>query len=724
MGIGANDAANAFATSVGAKTLKLWHALIICAIFEFSGAVFMGSHVGETVRKGITSEKNFAADPEKLMLGMFCVCISVTFWLALATKLALPVSTTHSAIGGIIGMTIVAEGWGAVKWEKVGMVVASWFISPGLAMLMSSSFYLFVRFALLQVYPCCRDKKKNPKCASKWCSPYFRTLMFYPFLVAFCFGVQTFFIIYKGSPQLKLKNTPLWLALLVALGVGAVGGVISIALIPALKYCAEWTHNEEQRAKLDLLIRSAEEGVVVGSGETDGLLEGDGSDKAAAAFPTSIEMAQVNSSTSLVDMEKNAATSSQGSPGGAREADGESEEGASAAPATKESGEATPENSEGGAPATGPGTPVAKPATDSEEGGVDVVDVAFAEAAPAKAAVSAAAPAPAAPVDSEFVAWHPVTGDSHAAMVAKRDAADAQLAPHFLHKVDVFETSTEANAAKLALKVRDGVDCVLGKGLDMDIELLHSIFPLDVANVHDVVGDKQGVEDIHANLERFDPKAEATFKFLQVLTACAAAFGHGANDVANAISPFAAVYSIYVDESVSKKVDMPIWILVMGGVGIVVGLALWGHIIIRAIGVELVALTPSRGFSIELASASVGELSFMYRYISRESCSQFDSLPLTSLTTSVVLASRLGWPVSSTHCQVGAEVGVGIMDGLWPRKDPITGVRKCTICKAVNWKQLVGVFLGWIVTIVIAGGTSAAIFSMLYFSPSSDGAGK
>jgi hypothetical protein len=67
MGIGANDAANAFATSVGAKTLKLWHALIICAIFEFSGAVFMGSHVGETVRKGITSEKNFAAEPEKLM---------------------------------------------------------------------------------------------------------------------------------------------------------------------------------------------------------------------------------------------------------------------------------------------------------------------------------------------------------------------------------------------------------------------------------------------------------------------------------------------------------------------------------------------------------------------------------------------------------------------------------------------------------------------------------
>ena len=694
MGIGANDAANAFATSVGAKTLKLWHALIICAIFEFSGAVFMGSHVGETVRKGITSEKYFEAEPEKLMLGMFCVCISVTFWLALATKLALPVSTTHSAIGGIIGMTIVAEGWGAVKWGKVGMVVASWFISPGLAMLMSSCFYLFVRFALLQVYPCCRDKKKNPKCGSRWCSPYFRTLMFYPFLVAFCFGVQTFFIVYKGSPQLKLKNTPLWVAVLVALGVGTVGGVVSIALIPALKYCAEWTNNEEQRQKLDEMISSAEEGAGVGSAETDGLLEG-GSDK-TTAYPATVEMAQVSSSTSLFDMDKKAANSSTGSPGGAREADGESEEGAAntVASATKEGDDATPENSEGGASAMAQGAPVAKTAIDSDEGGV--IDVAVAEAAPEKVADSAtAAAALAAPVDSEFVAWHPVAGDSHAAMVAKRDAADAQLSTHILHKMDVFETKVERETAVITLKVRDAADCVLSKGLDMDIEMLHSVFPLDIANVHDVVGDKQGVEDIHANLERFDPKAEATFKFLQVLTACAAAFGHGANDVANAISPFAAVYSIYVDESVSKNVDMPIWILVMGGIGIVVGLGLWGHIIIRAIGVELVALTPSRGFSIELASASV-----------------------------VVLASRLGWPVSSTHCQVGAEVGVGIMDGLWPRRDPVTGVRKCTICKSVNWKQLVGVFFGWVITIAIAGGTSAALFSIMYFSPSSDGAGK
>ena len=602
----------------------------------------MGSHVGETVRKGITSEKNFADEPEKLMLGMFCVCISVTFWLALATKLELPVSTTHSAIGGIIGMTIVAEGWSAVKWEKVTMVVASWFISPAIAMAFSSVFFLFVRFALLQVYPCCKDKKKNPKCASKWCSPFFRTLMFYPLLLGFCCGVQVFFIIYKGSPQLKLKTTPLWVALLVAIGVGAVGAIVGACLIPVIKYCAEWTYAEEQRAELDAQISLMEggDGAIVGEEAAGLLTEGDGSDlemknQAANVFPEEIE---------LTNTVENKPTNSVPATGRA-EPDGGSDETPS-----------TPEMTPAATPATAPATPVATATTASA---TDVVTD-----------VAAAAPL------------------SLAALKAKRTAADAVLMGHPLHKMDVAENKLEEVTTDFALKVRNGVEWVAEKGLDADVEILRAFFPLDIGDPHDVVGEKSRVDDIHQNLERFDAKAEATFKFLQVLTACAAAFGHGANDVANAISPFAAVWSIYRDEEVSKKVDMPIWILAMGGAGIVVGLALYGHIIIRAIGVELVALTPSRGFSIELASASV-----------------------------VVLASRLGWPVSSTHCQVGAEVGVGILDGAWPRIGA-DGTRKCTICASVNWRQLVGVFFGWVITIVIAGGTSGGLFAMLYFSPS------
>ena len=93
------------------------------------------------------------------------------------------------------------------------------------------------------------------------------------------------------------------------------------------------------------------------------------------------------------------------------------------------------------------------------------------------------------------------------------------------------------------------------------------------------------VKSIHDNVEEFCPKAETCFSYLQVISACIDSFGHGANDVANAISPFAAMLAIYMNESVTKKADTPIWVLAMGGFGIVVGLALFGQYIIRVIGV-------------------------------------------------------------------------------------------------------------------------------------------
>ena len=179
---------------------------------------------------------------------------------------------------------------------------------------------------------------------------------------------------------------------------------------------------------------------------------------------------------------------------------------------------------------------------------------------------------------------------------------------------------------------------------------------------------------------RDSKKTEESFKYLQIFTAICDSFSHGANDVANAIGPYAAIVSIYMDEGeMSKKVEMDEYaymILAMGGVGISLGLILYGYKIIRAIGVKLCCITPSRGFSIELGSATI-----------------------------IIIGSRLGIPLSTTHCQVGATMGVGALEDFKG-------------CSGINWNIAYKVFLGWIITLVVVGGTTALLTAQGIYAPS------
>ena len=118
-GIGSNDAANAFATSVGSKALTLKQAVVLAAIFETSGAVLMGSHVTNTIRKGIADYKCFEDDAYLLMYGCMWVILAVGIWLFLASYLEMPVSTTHSCVGGMIGMALATGGSDCVVWYKI-----------------------------------------------------------------------------------------------------------------------------------------------------------------------------------------------------------------------------------------------------------------------------------------------------------------------------------------------------------------------------------------------------------------------------------------------------------------------------------------------------------------------------------------------------------------------------------------------------------------------------
>ncbi len=132
-GIGANDVANAMATSVGSKALTIKQAIVVAAVFEFAGAVLAGGQVTQTIRKGIVDAEIISGSPDLLLYGMLASLLAAGLWLLIASHNGWPVSTTHSIVGAIVGFAMVGIGMEAVKWEKIGFIVASWVISPLLA---------------------------------------------------------------------------------------------------------------------------------------------------------------------------------------------------------------------------------------------------------------------------------------------------------------------------------------------------------------------------------------------------------------------------------------------------------------------------------------------------------------------------------------------------------------------------------------------------------------
>ena len=158
---------------------------------------------------------------------------------------------------------------------------------------------------------------------------------------------------------------------------------------------------------------------------------------------------------------------------------------------------------------------------------------------------------------------------------------------------------------------------------------------------------------------------ERVFGVLMIFTACSMAFAHGSNDVANAIGPLAAINSVISNNGIFEAESaLPMWILLLGGFGIVTGLAMWGHRVIKTIGKNITELTPSRGFAAEIAAA-----------------------------TTVVIASGTGIPISTTHTLVGAVLGVGLARGIG----------------ALNLSVIGKIFLSWVVTLP-AGATLSIFF--------------
>jgi inorganic phosphate transporter, PiT family len=142
--IGANDVANSMASAVGAKAITLKQAVFIAGILNVVGATFLGSHVTDTIRKGIVST-HILADPNLALIGALSALLAAALWVSFATWKSLPVSTTHSIVGAMIGFGIMAGGVSVINWTKLGGVVLSWVISPVFSMMIS---YLMLKIII------------------------------------------------------------------------------------------------------------------------------------------------------------------------------------------------------------------------------------------------------------------------------------------------------------------------------------------------------------------------------------------------------------------------------------------------------------------------------------------------------------------------------------------------------------------------------------------------
>ncbi|KAJ3058854.1 hypothetical protein HDU98_005104 [Podochytrium sp. JEL0797] len=234
---------------------------------------------------------------------------------------------------------------------------------------------------------------------------------------------------------------------------------------------------------------------------------------------------------------------------------------------------------------------------------------------------------------------------------------DGEDKPKIISDADIEPTSADKPVAK------GPVDHVKNAVMGTYNLAMKGLF-MDVASVQ-----SGSAHEAHAHATLYDNKVEYLFSYLQVMTASFASFSHGSNDVANAVGPLAAVYELWSKGSVAKNADVQVWMLAMGGIAIDMGLAFYGWRVMINLGNNLTYHSPSRGFAMELGAAM-----------------------------SVVIASFLALPVSTTQCIVGATIGVGLMNGS---------------LKAINWKMVSWTLFSWFLTLPVAGVSAGLLFALV-----------
>ncbi|NWX21687.1 S20A1 protein, partial [Aegotheles bennettii] len=587
--VGANDVANSFGTAVGSGVVTLRQACVLASVFETVGSVLLGAKVSETIRKGLIDVDMYNSTQELLMAGSISAMFGSAVWQLVASFLKLPISGTHCIVGATIGFSLVAKGQEGVKWSELLKIVLSWFISPLLSGIMSAIlFFLVQRFILRKVDPVPNGLRALP--------------VFYACTV----GINLFSIMYTGAPLLGFDKVPLWGILLISVG-SAAGCALGVWFLvcPRMKKKIDReiksSPSESPLMEKNISPKEDQEEAKVPLGDAKGPVADGGS----ATPPHRAALEERTVSFNLGDLEE------------------------------------APEQER-------------LPNLDLKETGIDSGAmrlpngnlVQFNQAVGHQLS------------SSGQYQYHTVHKDSglykellHKLHLAKMGDCMGDSGDKPLRRNNSYTSYTMAICGMPldSLRAREGEEVEkLGwpvvdtkKRVRMDsytsycnaVADAHPAADVDigVAQVVEVPGgDRKGSGDSLEEWHDQDkPEVSLLFQFLQILTACFGSFAHGGNDVSNAIGPLVALYLVYQTGDVATTMVTPIWLLLYGGAGICIGLWVWGRRVIQTMGKDLTPITPSSGFSIELASA-----------------------------LTVVIASNVGLPISTTHCKVGGGLSV------------------------------------------------------------------
>jgi sodium-dependent phosphate transporter len=482
--------ANSWATSVASQSLTYLQAMVLASIMEFAGCVGVGARVADTIRTKIVDTDLFAEDPEMLMLGMVCAVVASSIYLTFATKIGMPVSTTHSILGGVIGMGVASVGASGVQWVGSGsgtgainsgvvQVFLAWIIAPGLAGAFASIIFLITKYGVLL--------RSNP---AIW------ALRVVPFYFALTGALLTMLLLWKGGGYTIALTDPEIAGTIVGVGAGF-GLLIALTLVPWMYLVV---------IKEDWRVRWWH-------------------------IPVGLP---------LYLQRRNAEV-----------------------PAAPEGSEAA--------------------IKDYYEGRLTKAELDARRAAERD--------------DTELVAG--ATAEK-TANVEGSDAASAER-PNQSPLANVRKAPKSLIGPKPEGKWFSGavlfwyVKWALLRGVDQDV--------VNAESTHNKLA--SNLDEVHAHADHFDNRTEYMYSFIQIMTAATASFTHGANDIANAIGPFATVYQIWNEGALPEKgkSDVPVWILVFGGAMLVIGVWTYGYNIMRNLGNRLTLQSPSRGFSMELGSA-------------------------------------------------------------------------------------------------------------------------